>query len=244
MKFEKMNDQQIRCTLTKEDLAEREIKISELAYGTEKARSLFRDMMLQAEAELDFEADDIPLMIEAVPINSECIVLTVTKVEDPEELDTRFAQFSPNLIDEEAIEDIDLPSAEQDNLLDMFKQIAKSNTGANIKKSIDENTNVQAQNLNLSRIFSISTLNELIDMAHVIASEYNGDNSIYKSKDSGKYLIVLNQSGMDLSSFNRVCNIISEYGESERSLAATSAYLDEHCEIFISSSGIQQLAQV
>ena len=39
MKIEKVNDHQIRCTLTKADLADRELKISELAYGTEKAKS-------------------------------------------------------------------------------------------------------------------------------------------------------------------------------------------------------------
>ena len=38
MKIEKVNDHQIRCTLTKADLADRELKISELAYGTEKAK--------------------------------------------------------------------------------------------------------------------------------------------------------------------------------------------------------------
>ena len=40
MKIEKVNDNQIRCTLTREDLASRELKISELAYGTEKAKNL------------------------------------------------------------------------------------------------------------------------------------------------------------------------------------------------------------
>ena len=90
MKIEKVNDHQIRCTLTREDLADRELKISELAYGTEKAKNLFRDMMQQASYEFGFDADDIPLMIEAIPLNSECIVLVITKVEDPEELDTRF----------------------------------------------------------------------------------------------------------------------------------------------------------
>ena len=45
MKIEKLNDNQIRCTLTHADLAARHLKLSELAYGTEKAKSLFRDMM-------------------------------------------------------------------------------------------------------------------------------------------------------------------------------------------------------
>lgn len=100
MKIEKVNDHQIRCTLTKADLADRELKISELAYGTEKAKNLFRDMMQQASYEFGFDADDIPLMIEAIPLNSECIVLVITKVEDPEELDTRFSKFAPSVHDE------------------------------------------------------------------------------------------------------------------------------------------------
>jgi adapter protein MecA 1/2 len=94
MKIERINDNQIRCTLNKSDLASRHLKISELAYGSEKARELFRDMMKQANSEFGFESEDLPLMIEAIPVSSECIVLIITKVENPEELDTRFSRFS------------------------------------------------------------------------------------------------------------------------------------------------------
>ncbi len=73
MKIEKINDNQIRCTLTGENLENHQIRLSELAYGTEKAKSLFRDMMQQAHAQFGFEADNIPLMIEAIPLNSESI---------------------------------------------------------------------------------------------------------------------------------------------------------------------------
>ena len=90
MKIEKLSDNQIRCTLTRADLAERQLQLSELAYGTEKARSLFHDMMQQAAQEFGFEAENMPLMIEAIPSSSDSIVLIITKVEDPEELDTRF----------------------------------------------------------------------------------------------------------------------------------------------------------
>ena len=94
VKIEKINDTQIRCTLTSEDLADRQLKLSELAYGSEKAKDLFRDMMLQAQDQFGFEADNVPLMIEAIPITPDSIVLIITKVEDPEELDTRFSKFA------------------------------------------------------------------------------------------------------------------------------------------------------
>ena len=96
MKIEKINENQIRCTLTKEDLDSHQIRISELAYGTEKAKRLFRDMMQQAQIQFGFEADNIPLMIEAIPVNAESIILIITKVEDPEELDTRFPNLHPS----------------------------------------------------------------------------------------------------------------------------------------------------
>lgn len=64
-------------------------------------------MMEMASYEYGFEADNIPLMIEAIPMNSECIVLIITKVEDPEELDTRFSKFAPGV---EAAEDDDSDS--------------------------------------------------------------------------------------------------------------------------------------
>ena len=96
MKIEKISDNQIRCTLTPADLEERQLKLSELAYGTEKAKSLFHDMMQQAAQDFGFEANDMPLMLEAIPTSPDSIVLIITKVENPEELDTRFAKFSPS----------------------------------------------------------------------------------------------------------------------------------------------------
>ena len=125
MKIEKVNENQIRCTLTREDLASRELKISELAYGTEKAKTLFRDMMRQANCEFGFEAEDIPLMIEAIPLNAECIVLVITKVEDPEELDTRFSRFAPSVTEEDEGEEMYSQYAEDaaGEILDLFRRM-------------------------------------------------------------------------------------------------------------------------
>ena len=94
MKIEKVNENQIRCTLTKQDLADRQINLRELAYGSEKAKGLFHDMIQQANYEFGFDVSDNPLMVEAIPLSSESLVLLITKVEYPEELDTRFSQFT------------------------------------------------------------------------------------------------------------------------------------------------------
>lgn len=120
MKIERLSENQIRCTLNKADLTEKQLKISELAYGTPKAKELFKDMMQQASVELGFEADDTPLMIEAIPVSPDCLILIVTKVEDPEELDTRFSRFSKTSEydiddDDEYMDDDDIDDDLDDN---------------------------------------------------------------------------------------------------------------------------------
>lgn len=107
MRIERINDNQIRCTLNKRDLAERHLKISELAYGSDKAKKLFRDMMEQAHMDYGFEAEDIPLMIEAIPTSRDSIVLVITKVDNPEELEERFSPFRNFSRDEDDTEEED-----------------------------------------------------------------------------------------------------------------------------------------
>ena len=263
MKIEKVNDNQIRCTLTREDLATRELKISELAYGTEKAKNLFRDMMQQASFEFGFEAEDIPLMIEAIPLNSECIVLIITKVEDPEELDTRFSKFAPSVHDDddENAQDVISNLADgADDVLDLFKKLhasrmkeaASADTTADTAsgepaKSKDEKaakTASAAKLENLMRIFAFSSLNQLIKVAHLLADSYDGANTLYKDEKSGNYLLLINQSHHTPEEFAKVCNFLSEYGNVQRTLPSSDSYLEEHYTIITTDNALQSLALI
>ena len=124
MKIEKLNDNQIRCTLTHADLHDRQIKLSELICGGEKAKSLFQDMMHQANDEFGFEAEDTPLMIEAIPSSADSIVLIITKVDDPEELDHKFSKFGASLADNTGKKTISLDKLEgAEELLDLLNKV-------------------------------------------------------------------------------------------------------------------------
>jgi adapter protein MecA 1/2 len=254
MKIEKVNENQIRCTLTREDLADRELKISELAYGTEKAKNLFRDMMQQASFECGFEAEDIPLMIEAIPLNSDCIVLIVTKVEDPEELDTRFSKFAPSVHDDEEGEEIvnEIAGA-ADDVLDLFKRLhegrkagtedvspAPSGKQVPAAAKSDEENDISE----LTRIFIFQSLRSLLEPASMLADNYSGENSLYKDEAEGLYLLVISGKGHSPKEFNRICNVLSEYGSVRKCLPASRSYLEEHFTALIKEHALQSLAQL
>ena len=67
-------------------------------------------------------------MIEAIPASADSIVLIITKVEDPEELDTRFSKFTPlGEIDSDSAESLEkLEGAEEFlNLLNKVKSCVR-----------------------------------------------------------------------------------------------------------------------
>ena len=227
MKIEKINDNQIRCTLTQADLADRELKLSELAYGTEKAKSLFHDMMQQAAAEFGFEAEDIPLMIEAIPTSSDSIVLIITKVEDPEELDTRLDKL-------EGAEDI----------LDLINKVKEAVSEPPAKMAEAKKEEIKEAKNPAIRLFSFSNMDSVIHAAHLLKAMYFGSNTLYKDTSNNVFILALTQSEHTTNEYNKICNMLSEYGSLERASGATLAYLEEHCEVFIANNAVQQLAVI
>ena len=257
MKIEKVNEQQIRCTLTREDLANRELKISELAYGTEKAKTLFRDMMRQAAYECGFEAEDIPLMIEAIPLNSECIVLIITKVEDPEELDTRFSKFAPSVHEDDDYDDdaedlIDVFSEGADEVLNMLRKMsssdipespakfASSSVEASQHSAVRDSSHTQPS----SHLFSFATLHDVTRLARVAAPTFKGSSILYKDETNSSYLLLISSTMQSAAEFNRIFNLMSEYGKPEKAVLSAKAYLEEHYEPLIKDHAIEALAQI
>lgn len=250
MKIERVNENQIRCTLTRDDLIERQIKISELAYGSEKAKSLFKDMMQQASAEFGFEAEDIPLMIEAVPLSAETIMLIITKVEAPEELDTRFSNFSNhNDVEdtEDSLTDGDNPFAKDpaQEIFDLFQRIRKEKDATASAASGNDNgtaaetaTTTQTET---AKMFAFDSLDTAFHLAQLLKGFYSGDNALYKDEKDGSYHLVIRQGIHSLSEFYRVYNTIAGYARPETYTAGVEAYYKEHCKTILAEKALQTL---
>ena len=235
MKIEKLNDNQIRCTLTHADLADRKIKLSELVCGTDKAKSLFQEMMRRASSEFGFEAEDMPLMIEAVPASSDSIVLIITKVDDPEELDNRFSKFGASLNDLENKKRVTLDKLDgAEDIIELLDKVKETIAGS--KKSSNENDRV--------RLFTFSTLDNVIYASRQLKGMYKGVNTLYKDTPNNVYVLALSQSEHSSTEFHRISNMLSEYGYLEKSIPAILAYLEEHCDVIVASDAVQQLSNI
>lgn len=273
MKIERISENQIRCTLYKADLADKELLLTELAYGTDKAKELFRELMQQASNELGFEVDNIPLMIEAIPVSKDCLVLIITKVEDPDELDTRFSRFTKPVVDREFEEEtsdyedeLDVLSQEESEedeakepreksqvsggFLEALGSLAEGLSalgamGAAKKLKPDTTASSTAEvKQDIFRMYAFKSLDQVIKSANLISDIYVSRNSLYKNEQDGVFYLVVTKDDNTDAEFIRCCNVIGEYGNRVKTTYATPDYLKEHYKLIIEDNAIETLARI
>ena len=261
MRIERINENSIRCTLTSFDLSVRDLNIKELAYGTEKARKLFTEMMTRASNEVGFEADGTPIMIEAIPMSSDSIQLVITKVENPEELDERFSKFSnaPDALKElkpgtqdwlhrlttELLEGAGsflekMQSLKAQDPKTLPEGIGAAN-GAEAKgkagKTAQEPPRVMLRAVGFDDLSTAITASQA-------AYFYEGDSTLYRKPGTRKYVLLLKGMSDDPDMFSRACNVLTEYGYSIRTSEGTGAYYDEHYDVIVKSPAIRELSRI
>lgn len=253
MKIERINENQIRCTLTSFDLSVRNLNLGELAYGSEKARSLFREMIQKASNEVGFEAEDIPLMVEAIPLSNESVMLVITKIEDPEELDTRFSKFSPSSEDgaegglsnlaSELLEGADrLFNTDDDSAVGQaVKELFdKAVVTPHLKARAEEEKAGEAPTPS-TRIYAFDSLDRVCEAAAVTGQVFTEENDLYKKPDGSRYFLILKTADADSTPFVMTSNILSEYGTKIKYDAAAVAYYEEHYELIVKGKALQVL---
>ena len=185
-------------------------------------------------------------------MSADSIILIITKVEDPEELDTRFAKFSQG---NSADDNSDLLSALSsvkpegaDDILNLFQKIRDTHKALSSRaENSDTNQSADSESeedlyVELKKIYGFHRLDDVIHAAHILQGSYNGVNSLYKDTSDDSYHLILSKSSHTPEEFNRICNMLSEYGTGLKYTAGNEAYLVEHGEAIVRNEALQKLS--
>ena len=214
MKVEKISETQIKFVLNQSDLMNRDIRLSELAYGSEKTQQLFREMMEQAMAECHFNADNTPLMIEAVPLSADSIMIIVTKVAETRDDDKHM------------------------NLLKHMRE-AKRQLQQRTQPTIRLERNADSQ----LTIYSFNSLDEAASASARLFGIFTGASKLYKS-NGRFYMTIHNDNPDDRLSTASLELILNEYGQKHISTPLSAVYLEEHGELIIQEDAVDILNSV
>ncbi len=216
MKIERISENQIKVFLNQSDLRERNIKLTELAYGSEKTQALFREMMEKAVETCGFEVEDSPLMIEAAPLASDGIVIIVSKVPDESRMDNKFTLMPPS------------------------KEERKFKKSSIKKEFFGEEYNENDDDSNII-IYSFDKIDDISAAAHKADKFFSGTNILYRYNDK-YFLVIQNDNGEDAVETDSLDLIFSEYGYKHTSNVISKYFLAEHGEIIIKENVINIFA--
>ncbi|MFV0315115.1 MAG: adaptor protein MecA [Anaerotignum sp.] len=151
MKIERVSENQLKLTLTRADLMERDLNLEDLIAPSEKTQSLFRDIMEQVLSECNFISENTPLMVEACPAGTDGITLIVTK--------------------------IDQKNKNENAKGVVYKNIETSRRKKNAT-SVSETTANDAENL---LIFSFESLDDVTNASLRLENCYQGESCLFKN---------------------------------------------------------------
>ena len=213
MKIERISENQLKLTLTKDDLKERDIKLEDLITPSEKTQKLFRDIMEQALDEEDFVSENTPLMVEAVPMGTEGIMIIVTKVNNKDKKGGSTA--------------------------DLLQQAQETRRWK--KKPLDTLEHADEKNSDIL-IYSFLELDDVIRVSLRLDGGFKGESSVYKNEGK-YFLVLQGDTYTAEESSAELELILKEYGQKHVSTPLAKYYLLEHGETLIANKAVKALAK-
>ena len=213
MKIERISENQLKLTLTKEDLKERDIKLEDLITPSEKTQKLFHDIMEQALDEENFVSENTPLMVEAVPMGTEGIMIIVTKVNNKD--------------------------GKSKNPSDLLQQAQETRRWK--KKPLDTLEHAEEKNSDIL-IYSFPELDDVIHASLRLDSGFKGESSVYKNEGK-YFLVLQGDAYTTEGSSDELELILKEYGQKHVSTPLAKYYLVEHGETIIANKAVKALAK-
>ncbi len=204
MHMEKINEHQIRCTLSAQDLNARRLTLKDLKYGSSETMDLFRDIVNKVSAEFSFNSEQLPLMIEAVPLPEDSLLLIISAIEDAEEMDAHFAQFA---------------ASARENIPDIFPE----------QETFYEPERPPRVQVDVCLV-RFSAIDEVIEFSKKLGSSFHGKSELYLDSSHTYHLALLRPESMETKDFLNYLNSIMEYGDLVEGSALRYAYLKEHEE--------------
>jgi negative regulator of genetic competence, sporulation and motility len=88
MKFERINENTIRISLSQEEISHRNLSMETIDYHSKEAHAMFLDMLRQAETDFGFASNDTQLCVEIAPDATDGYVITLTRMAPVQTLPT------------------------------------------------------------------------------------------------------------------------------------------------------------
>lgn len=251
MIIKRNSENQISCTITANELSERQLSVGSISYGSKHAKELIKEIMQIAKKEIGFVSDNLPLVVEIVPTENDGLTFIITKAEYPEELDARFSRFTP--ADENEYPPVDASEMDfEDATTSIFKHL--ESLANEMEEESDDETEVEVDTSSKAgkaspkappyMIYSFDSMEDLISLAKLLSSELPLPSSVYRTGQGNTIHLLVSPGESNAEKFKSICEVISEYSSKDRRLKGSDLLLKEHYKPVIQNDALEVLSKL
>ena len=170
-------------------------------------------------------------MVEAIPVSKECLVLVITRVDNPEDFNDHYKKLAKNLSPEH------IHLSEEDDVLDFLGGQTESPL-----KDFEESMKFALADSTMN-IYYFNTLEEVASAARLI-QHYETRSSLYKDPESRYYYLTLSSASDDPndSVMDEIHSILSEYCRRLPNTYATQSLFNEHLKPLIRAGAVEEMS--
>lgn len=248
MQLEKHDEKNLYCYITENDLNDLEIFHNNLAYGSNDFRKLLSVIMMKAGEECQFTTYDLPLLAEAVPLKNQELFIQISAIDEAEELDPRFAQFSPSIFEELDLDDEhtdDDMIASEDLYIPEDTGVGKPSFPA-VQETAAFSQKRRSSGPKMHKtVYTFETYDTLITALHSAgkADQFLQTRStLYFQPESKTYYLILLRH-QNTAAVRALLASFCEYATARPLTSSTHAWLTEHCRCLIRTNAIPRLLE-
>ncbi len=227
MKFEKMDNGSLRCTLTQEDLEEHGIGLDDFFSNTPNAREFLEHLIQVAEEEVGFKTNSNMMSIQAAIMSEDEIVLTFSEsqVSNAEILEHIRNMFGSSAA-KEALKE------KQDVKDDILKEAGK--------RQKEEESDPEGY----AYLLTFHSLDSVRKFCQVLPGNSKGKSRLYFLEKTGKYFL---WADLNQSTRKYVYEFVAasmEYAKAIEKDSPRSNFLEEHANVILKNRALETLAKL
>lgn len=241
MKFRRIDEDTVRCIVSKEDMQEFGIVLEDFFKNKSKIHDFLHEVVERAEQEVGYEPKEGLLSMQIMPISQNSIAITFTEKEDGgyDDMINNIKETVADIISENEADD-ELQS--DDAIEDFEDEIEVSDEKDDL---VEENFTVGRDYRNMldypKIMVAMPTIQGLVDYCKAVNINKSIRSELYYLKNKDLYCLVIDKNRLSVNDFKTITRLAIEYSSNITNNKKIIAYVREQGEVIFDMSAYRFL---
>lgn len=224
MKFRRIDEDTIRCIVSKEDMQEYGIVLEDFFKNKGKIHDFLHEIVERAEQEVGYEPKEGLLSMQIIPISQNTISITFSEQgsDNYEEIMSNFRNSVGDLLEEENL---------------MPQMIEEEDSEEDVEEEIEFNDHISEQVTGMDNsatvMIAMNSLGKMAEFCRMLNINRTVKSELYRLESKDLYCLIVNKDRMSAGIMKHILLLAVEYTSNITDEAKIISYIREHGELII-----------